>query len=221
MNKLAALVIGCSAAAMVGCSSDDDPVAVTTDNYSVTFTNLSTGQPMTPPVVAIHDASVNLFRIGSAASPQLQAIAENGNNDPMVELAGSLSQVSAAGVAAPAEPGPLLPQQTSTILLENGLSNHVFSAVNMVVCTNDGFSGVDSVSLPTGTETLTLMKLPYDAGTEENILMADYWVPPCGGTGNLHTDEAGVITAHPGQTGVGDFNFVGTDPILMIEITRQ
>ena len=127
MNKLAALVMGCTAVAVVGCSSDDDsvtitePVAPTMNNYSVTFTNLSTGQPMTPPVVAIHDSAVSLFRTGTAASAELQAIAENGDNAPMVALAGSLgAQVSASGVAAPAAAGPILPQQTSTILLENG-----------------------------------------------------------------------------------------------------
>ena len=81
--------------------------------------------------------------------------------------------------------------------------------------------GFDSIELPTGTDTLELQAVPYDAGTEINVVNADYWVPPCGGSGeNLHEDENGIIAAHPGQTGVDNFNFVGTDAIMGISITR-
>ena len=75
--------------------------------------------------------------------------------------------------------------------------------------------------MPSGTDTLTMEVLPYDAGTEVNVLEADYWVPPCGGTGNLHDDENSVTGPHPGQTGTGNFDFVGSDNIMRIEITRQ
>jgi Ser/Thr protein kinase RdoA (MazF antagonist) len=191
--------------------------------FRVSVTNLTTGQPMTPPVVALHDAGTHLFQIGEAASAELQAIAENGNNDPMVALAGSLDTVSAAGVAFanPAAPGPFGPGETATVTLATNSARQVLSLVNMVVCTNDGFSGTDSTALPTGNEPLVFEALPYDAGTEVNTLDADYWVPPCGGSGaNLHEDENGVTAAHPGQTGVGDFDFDGTAPVLRIEVER-
>ncbi len=199
-------------------------VPVPTANFAVTLTNLSAGQPMTPAVVAIHDDAVNLFETGTAASTQLQAIAEDGNNDPMVALAGSLGeQVSVAGVIGDA---PLPPSGTATLTLENGSTDHVLSLVNMVICTNDGFTGLDSVPLPTDSTPVTLTAVPYDAGTEVNNLDPSYWVAPpapCGnpGTENMREAEAGVITAHPGQTGVGAFDFAGTDNILQIEITRQ
>lgn len=231
MRYTAAFLIACGAIAVSACSSDSDrvvitqpdPVEPTTATYTVTFTNLSTGQPMTPPVVAVHDDAVNLFEIGVAASEQLQAIAENGENGPMVALATSLGdQVSAAGVAGGA---PFGPGASETITLENALSSHVLSAVTMVICTNDGFTGLDSIALPADSTPVTIMALPYDAGTEVNELDPSYWVAPpapCGnpGTENLHEDESGVVGAHPGQTGVGAFDFSGTDDILQIEITR-
>ncbi|MEM7258705.1 MAG: spondin domain-containing protein [Pseudomonadota bacterium] len=226
-KKTTAAVLACSAFILVGCDSDDDTVITgsnsTSGTYQVSFTNLSTGQPMTAPVVALHDAGTHLFQIGSAASNELREIAENGNNDPMVALAGSLSAVSASGVAFvdAAAPGPIQPGQTATVTLETTSASQVLSAVNMIVCTNDGFTGADSISLPGGSDTLTVEALPYDAGTEVNELNADYWVPPCGGNGeNLHEDENGVTGAHPGQTGTGNFDFAGDAPILRIEVVR-
>lgn len=227
-KKFTALALAAAFTTLTACGSDDDDsgstVAETAGTYSISFTNLSIGQPMTPPVAAIHDPSVSLFEIGTAASTQLQEIAENGNNTPMVELALSLSEVTAADIAFvdSVNPGPVQPGETATVTLTTDAAGQVFSAVSMVVCTNDGFTGTNSIELPTGDEALSLEVLPYDAGTEVNDLNADYWVPPCGGSGdNLHTDENGVTAAHPGQTGVGNFDFAGTDAIMRIEISRQ
>jgi len=222
------LILPTLALALAACGGDDDPApASTAGTYEITFTNMSTGQPMTPPVVAIHDTSVRLYQTGQAASPEVQAIAENGDNDPLVALATSLqgSGVSAAGVAAPDPAGPIGPGGSSTITLTTADDAQVLSVVTMIVCTNDGFTGVDSVALP-ATGTSTFMAVSYDAGTEVNIIDADYWVPapPCGGTAaNMHTDENGVITAHPGQTGSFDANldFPAGAQLLQIDVTRN
>lgn len=246
LKQAAAVIIACSALTIVGCSSSDDPVdpVDTGDNgdggdngeggdngtsvetagiYRISFTNLTGGQPMTPPVVAIHGEGTHLFQIGTEASIQLQEIAENGNNTPMVELTGSLATVTASGVALvdASDPGPFLSGETASVILQTDAADQVLSAVNMIVCTNDGFSGADSLALPTGSEPVSIDVLPYDAGTELNELDADYWVAPCGGSGeNLHEDENGVTGAHEGQTGTGDFDFVGADPVLRIEVER-
>ena len=235
LRKATAVLFACSALTIVGCSSSDDdsdgvtpdpgpgPGAETAGIFRISVTNLTSGQPMTPPVVALHDSSVSLFTIGEAASPELQAIAEDGNNAPMVALAGSLAEVTASGVAFvdPSAPGPIPPGGTASIVLQTEAADQLLSVVNMVVCTNDGFTGADSVALPTGDEPVSFEALPYDAGTELNELNADYWVPPCGGSGeNLHEDENGITGAHPGQTGVGDFDFVGSDAVIRIDVER-
>ncbi|MFV1989559.1 MAG: spondin domain-containing protein, partial [Acidimicrobiales bacterium] len=60
--------------------SDDDRVRT----YEVTITNLTEGQPFTPPLVAVTDKRVRLFKVGRAASPEIREIAENGNLAPML-----------------------------------------------------------------------------------------------------------------------------------------
>ena len=54
--------------------------------YKVTIENLTSGQPFSPPVVATHRSNVRMFRVGRLASPELEAIAEDGNQIPMFDL---------------------------------------------------------------------------------------------------------------------------------------
>lgn len=197
-------------------------------SVTITFRNLAENQPMTPPVVALHTAQgdsggIRLFEVGQPAIDQVREIAENGNNTPLVDVAvGQIAAgtVSDAGVAAPEEGGPLLPGATSSITLMPELPDQVLSIVAMVVCTNDGFTGVDSISIEEGTFTAPI----YDAGTETNILTLDYWVPTCSDgsvTDNFTDTEGGVITAHPGQSGSENaaFDFEAGSEFLEITVT--
>ncbi len=202
---------------------------------TISFRNTSESQPMTPPVVALHNAptaenGIRLFEVGQPAIDQIIEIAENGNNDPLVALA--LAQVeagtvSAAGVAAPEPAGALGPGATSSITLDLETPDQVLSVVSMVVCTNDGFSGIDSRPLSAdASETFTAPV--YDAGSETNVLSLNYWVPPCGGPsiedgGNIGDDENGSIMAHPGQAGseAPQFDFPAEAALLEITVTRN
>ena len=56
--------------------------------------------------------------------------------------------------------------------------------------------------------------------------MLNYWVPPCSADGmsdNLSDDEAGSITAHPGQSDSEnpDFDFPAGSQFLEISVTRN
>ncbi len=199
-------------------------------SLTISFTNTSATQPMTPPVVALHNApdadnGIRLFEVGQPAIEGVIEIAENGNNDPLVAFATAQVEagtVSAAGVAAPDPAGPLTPGMTSQITLDLESDDQVLSIVSMVVCTNDGFSGIDSMSL-SADATQTFMAPIYDAGSESNILTLNYWVPPCGGTGNIGDQEGGSITPHPGQSGSEnpDFDFEAGAELLEITVTRN
>ena len=173
-----------------GTTGTDGGTASSVGSYQFIFTNTSTTQPMTPPVVAIHtpqsaEGGIRLFEVGQPAIAEVIEIAENGDNAPLVAVAtGQLGQtVSAAGVAFvdPANPGPILPGQSATLDLTTESEGQVMSLVSMVVCTNDGFSGIDSAALPD--TTVTVNAPIYDAGSEVNVLELNYWVPPCGGEG--------------------------------------
>lgn len=54
--------------------------------YRVTITNLTKGQTFTPVLLATHSPTVRLFAPGTAASSQLQAIAEEGDTTTMAAL---------------------------------------------------------------------------------------------------------------------------------------
>lgn len=205
-----------------------------TGRLTVTLTNTSENQPMTPPVVVLHNApgsenGVRLFEGGQPASDGIIAIAENGNNAPLVgvveSLVGDSVSAFAVGFEDPSAPGPLLPGQTSTVHLDLASEDQVMSIVSMVVCTNDGFSGADSHTLSAdASETFTLPI--YDAGSETNVLALNYWVPPCSPDGvsdNLTDDENGSVTLHPGQSGSENpaFDFEPGTQYLEVTITRD
>jgi len=165
-----------------------DANAPSPGSITVTLTNTAEFQPMTPPVVIMHNApnadnGIRIFEVGQPAISQLVSIAEDGNFQPMVELAEFQQQegvVSAYAVAYadPENPGPLTPGASASVNLDVELDNQVLTVLSMVVCTNDGFSGVNSHVLSTET-TETFTAPIYDAGSETNVLTLNYWVPPC------------------------------------------
>ena len=203
-----------------------------TGSLTVTMTNTSDSQPMTPPVVVLHNApnadnGMRLFQVDQPARPQIIAIAEDGNNAPLVNLLGYLEDQGrasdyAVGFADPANPGPLLPGMSASVNLDLASDDQVMTIVSMVVCTNDGFSGADSHTLSPDT-TETFLAPIFDAGSETNVLDVDYWVPPCGSDTNLTDDENGSVTPHPGQNGAENpaFDFEAGTRYLEVTITRN
>lgn len=201
-------------------------------SVTITMTNTSDTQPMTPPVVVLHNApdsdnGMRLFYPSQPAHPSVVAIAENGNNAPVVELLGYLTDQGrastyAVGFADPENPGPLLPGMSASVDLDLASEDQVLSIVSMVVCTNDGFSGVNAHTLSADASE-TFMAPIYDAGSETNVLSLDYWVPPCGTDANLTDNENGSVTLHPGQSGSEnpDFDFEAGTRYLEVTVTRN
>ena len=240
------IVISCLTLALAACSSNDDDATdivdpvdppVTTGSpasFQITVTNMTTGQLMTPPVAAIHDASVHLFEVGATASDAIRNIAETGADAELVAFAtdpANAALVSGAGVIGD---GPFAAggQVTTTLATENDA--YVFSLVNMVICTNDAIAGVDSVALPATNEPLTLMAMAYDAGTRVNQSDNNsFFPPPCRSTDVVEApveDPRQAIAAHAGQTGItvpdtapdgSNWDFAAGVPVMQIEIVRN
>jgi len=89
----------------------------------------------------------------------------------------------------------------------------------MLICTNDGFTGLNAVRLPRRIgESTTLDAYGYDAGTEMNTEAWDDLVPPCAaltgfdamgagsGASNPALLEGGVVQMHPGIQGTADLD---------------
>ena len=192
-------------------------------SFEVTFTNLTGGQPLTPAVAATHRGRDEVFRVGSRASFGLKEIAENGNNAPMLARLGSDRDVSDSleapgGPLVPAgTPGDAMFDQSTTFTITADRGARRFSLAAMLICTNDGFTGVNSLRLPSRVgHSVTVETMAYDAGTEANTEDFADMVPPCQGLIGVSSGEPGtgqsdpalaqndVIRHHPGVTGRRD-----------------
>lgn len=214
-----------------------DASANTAGTYRVTITNLTGGQPLTPALVATHKGNDGFFQIGDTASLGIQQIAENGNLAPMID------RVAGDGdffthVVKQGETGvpPVMPGETVSVEIAAASPHNFLSWASMLICTNDGFTGVNKLKLPdTVGQSVTVQTQAYDAGTEINTELFADLVPPCGpltghdsmGQGTDMTNpalaEGGVIHHHAGITGVGDLDPATHDwdnPVAIITVER-
>jgi hypothetical protein len=195
--------------------------------YDVTITNLTTGQPITPGVLAAHLGDFSLFSSGTQATNGLQQLAENGGVPVLAaEVAGN-NAVVASGVIGAA---PIAPGGSASGSIEIVGNATTFSLAAMLVCTNDGFGGVDGVMLPRHIgDQSTVQAHAYDAGTEINTESFADLVPPCDGdldtgtgTSNPALAENGSVQPHAGIAGIADLTDAHdwNGPVLSITIER-
>ena len=182
---------------------------------TVEVTNLTNGLSFTPLLVAAHRADAGLFSLGSEASANLQAMAEGG------EISGLIGDVEATGgvvVADPAE-GVLGPGDSATATFHpRGRYQRRLSVVAMLLPTNDGFLGLNSVRIPHRQGTYTFFVRGYDAGTEANDEVVNGGGAPgapgipadpadnagSGGTGVAGPDVNSTVHVHRGTLGDDD-----------------
>ena len=189
--------------------------------YEVTITNTTSGQYFTPPNWAAHSTRADVFQRGQVASPGVEAVAERGEVPVLAaELAANIDDrgFGVSGVALPADPDappPMSPGESRTFQVVS--SEARFSLVTMIICTNDGFGGIDSNRLPwIDGQTKTYNLRDFDAGSERNTEIRDDFVPapfcstPAGAPGGTVAAQPdldssnNVIRWHPTINGVGD-----------------
>ncbi len=235
------LSAGLLVAAAPAATATDDSYPSNERTYRVTIVNLTDGQAFTPPLVTTHRWRADLYSVGKPAGIGLQEIAENGNLTPLVtslEANRRVSDVTVGGV-------PLVPEgrvsatgfpnaTTFEVTADRGVKR--LSWVSMLICSNDGFTGVDAIRLPhqLGTSTTRFAKA-YDAGTEVNTEKFADIVPPCqgliGATGPAGTGvtnpalaENSVVKRHPGISGTADGLDPAvhgwTNPVAQVTVTR-
>lgn len=200
--------------------------------YQITIENLTTGQPFSPGVFITHTAQESLFMVGSPASEGLRMIAESGDPSTAVSmLTGTAGIADLVTVDAPIhrQGGPGSSSYTLTITARANATR--LSGAVMLICTNDGFVGVDGVKLPGGFEPVTYVPMAYDAGTEVNDEALASIVPPCFAIGptsgdtdqNARTAEGGTVQPHPGIAGgaaLDPTQHGWTDPVASVTIQR-
>jgi len=209
--------------------------------YRVTVANLTRGQPFTPPAVALHRPDVEVFSVGEPANDAVQALAENGNLDPLLDVVSETNSVRAAAVGdsplvPSADPGETGNPSYATLHLAADASATHLSFASMLIATNDGIVGLDTVPLPDEVnESHPYYATGYDVGTERNTEDFDDLVPPAqsliqggeadGGTGESDPAlaEDGVIRPHPGISGDGDLSretYGWREPAALVQVER-
>ena len=187
--------------------------------YEVTVTNLTRGQIFSPLFAATHSSAVALFQAGDAASPELAALAEDGDLSQLMQLFSNLPGVGDVQGGA----GMILPGQSETLTLRTSGSARELSLATMLVSTNDTFTGFSGLTLPANEASFT--SVAYDAGSEfDSELCAFIPGPPCG-NGGVHdpTPAEGFIHVDAGIQGVGDLVAAERDwrnPVARITIRR-
>jgi len=208
--------------------------------YEIELVNINSTQWLTPPVVTVHDRRVDVYTRGREASPGVREIAENGNVDPLVNALTGARGVRSVDVAVSADEPPLAPGEGTTLSLTGAGRGDRVSLVSMLICTNDGFTGLDGLALPARVgRTRTFYGRDFDAGSEVNTEDLADIVPPCqelngvvddeGAPGTGMSDpalaEGSVIRNHRGITEVADLTAAahGWDtrrPIIKVVVTR-
>jgi len=211
---------------------------------TVEVTNATHAIHVTPLLVTAHGAGTHLFSLGTAATSELQAMAEGGD---LAGLVTALGGEDADTVANPAA-GLLAPGATAMAMLDTTGTGHThLSLVGMLLPTNDGFVGLDAWEIPSTPGVYMVALNGYDAGTEANdeVLntvnggmpgMAGIPGAPggdagTGGTGVSTADANGSVHVHRGVLGDTDPNGGPSDldsrihrwlnPVARLRVTVQ
>ena len=177
-------------------------------DIQVEVTNLTNGVYFTPLLVAAHNRNTHLFEVGTAASSELQAMAEGGDISGLAHI---VESVGGAYVADPAG-GLLAPGETASASLKlHGRSTSHLSITGMLLPTNDGFVGLDALRIPKRHGSFTYYLKGYDAGTEANDELI---------TGGGAPGAPGIPADPGGNAGINGTGTAGPDHNSTVHIHR-
>lgn len=199
----------------------------TPQEFDISITNLTHGQPVSPPIAMLHSKRFGFWKIGEAASEALEKMAEGGDGSALLNLKKNNPQFKADA--------PLLPGASLEFTLQS--SRHFrknLSVAGMLVNTNDGFSGINGVELSEmeSGQTIVLYSYAYDAGSELNSELAGTIPGPADngeGFNAARDDVTPVVTFHGGIVSTAD-NFANStlsyadkfdNPVLRIIVTAM
>lgn len=233
-KRNAIALVAFAAIGLAGCSDNDNDtpapiippvVAPVMQDYSVTVTNLTANQPMSPVAVVTHTNDSTLWSTGMPASVALEILAESGDSSGLTDETGVNELISGAGI--------LVPGGTETIAISLEQADVAdLSVVTMLVNTNDAFTGTTGFDLAAlaVNDTSTLRVIAYDAGTEANS-EAKGTIPGPADSGegyNAARDDNDKVHAHPGVISMDDGLMDSVlsashrfdNPVLLIKVTR-
>ena len=171
------------------------------NTYTVTITNLTRGQPITPPVIAVHKKGVHFFTTGEKASPGLVELAEDGRTEIISAELSRNKRVTDILIGG----SVIMPGEHETFTIRSNRI-HFVSIGAMLGKTNDAFVAKKSISLNLSRNEIKKYKLHvFDSGSEINNELA-YYIPGFGNAGVRTQKNEGFVHPHPGIFGIADLN---------------
>jgi hypothetical protein len=230
MRRVVLVVLSMLAAAALvtgSATADDDDDDGGAKTWQVTVTNLTPAraaagppgsQPLSPPVFVVHSRKADVWSVGDIASHGVAAVAEDANNAVLESALATLPGVKSVFTGAG---GPIPSGQSRTFTVVTHGRFDRLSVVTMLVNTNDAFTGLDSLRLSGGRETLST--IAYDAGSERNNELRSHIPGPCCNNPFVRDPEGALIRPHEGITGRGQLApavYDWDDPAARITIER-
>ncbi|HET7426427.1 MAG TPA: spondin domain-containing protein [Gemmatimonadales bacterium] len=231
---IAGLIAACACGLFAVSASAAPPIT----GWHVKISNLTTGQPFSPPLWAIHDKKDHLWQVGHQATNGAALIAEDAAAAPLAALLQKDPHVLGSAIALPpitdpVTPPPIPPGGTREFDIGTRGKFDRVSMIWMLVRTNDGFSGLDSLHIgayngkkgkKSNKKKLKDRNITvgaYDAGTEKNNENGDYIPGPPFNHFFVRDMDAQFIAPHPGLSANGQLaQYAWTDPVARIEVTR-
>ncbi len=189
--------------------------------FEVTITNLTAGQPISPPLIVSHRSSIALAKAGEEASGPLATVAEDGDASELALLLETLEEVRDVVVAD----GPIPPGGNRSVTLDIR-GGDVLSGVGMLVNSNDAFFFLDSLRVNRfRSESVTVAA--WDSGSEANTENCDDIPgPACPADSDNKRqikDAEGFVHVHRGIQGGSDLSPAAYDwrnPTVLITVER-
>ena len=230
MIKFSKVAIATAAALTLAACGDDDSdtdtvtIIETPVEYEVLLKNLTNGQPISAPLLILHDIG-ELFEVGESSSDALELLAESGDASRILdETSFLLSSASAdAGITY---------GESTTITVSHTAQANYLSFASMLGNSNDAFTGLNKVDLSelAVNDSLTFSTVAYDAGTEANTESAETVPGPAAGgeASNPIRDDIDMVTMHPGIVSADDglttsaltYQQKFDNPVMSVTITR-
>jgi hypothetical protein len=187
-----------AAPAAAGSSGKSKLWRVTVENLTPPGPGAPGSQPLSPPLFVIHSKRAHVWSVGDIASHGVAAIAEDANNSVLESALNGFRGVKRVWTGAG---GPIPSGESRRYMVRTRGTHDRLTLLTMLVNTNDGFTGLDSLRLRG--RRMMLVKMAYDAGSEKNNELAGFIPGPCCSNPFVRDPEGEVIRMHEGITGRG------------------
>ena len=169
----------------------------------VTVRNVTKGQPLTPPVVIVHNGSLMSLPEDPEAIEGFAALAESGDPSAFAAAVAGYDGVKSATIME--VEGPIPGGMEATVGSISAVPGDFVSVITMLACTNDAVAYGTAVMTQDGGGFAMSSGGVYDAGTEANDETSA--TVPCLGGAAAGVSEGlgeGMVARHPGIEGKAD-----------------